>query len=259
MAKGYFKITENENDKNDFIIRPIKLNDGESFPQEQIDFTYAIEKTLDIITNLYTEKLKDERKFYIYFNQLKNIAKLGLEGENAQCAIANKGLDMFKEEILNNEAGKIKNNYIESLGKSAFKLGVIPLAIGIIIDFILCSKTTFLCTNCLFTKNLFILWSGTMLGVWISYITSRNTIAFEDLILVEKDFLEPYIRLLFVGGLSIIFALLLINKVFVIKLGELSSENILKDIITAFVIGAILGLNDRILGTTITKKVSGIF
>jgi hypothetical protein len=219
MAKGYFDITDNLNDKNDFIISPIEIADNEKIPQEQLDFVFSIEKTLDVITNLYLQKLQNEKTFTIYFHQLKNLAKLGLWGKDSQCEIAKKGLELYKEEILTNEAGKIKNAYIKKLGKSAFSLGIIPLLIGIALDFTFCYKNTIICSYCMITKNLLFLWAGAMLGVWLSFTISKTTITFEDLVLVEKDHLEPLFRLFFVGGLSIIFGLLIIKKVFVLKLG----------------------------------------
>ena len=95
-----------------------------------------------------------------------------------------------------------------------------------------------------------------MLGVWLSFAITRTTIGFDELTTIEKDRLEPSLRLIFTGLLAIIFGLLFVKQSIVIHLGNLSSDQINTDPISSFLLGIILGLNEKIIGNTLTKKTS---
>ena len=132
------------------------------------------------------------------------------------------------------------------------------LILGSLLNYLQCKKIEFDCLNCIYAANLLILWAGTMLGVWLSFAITRTYIAFTDLTIIEKDRLEPALRLVFTGLLAIIFGLLFIKKSIVINFGDLKSEQVSTDVISAFLLGVILGIYEKIIGNTLTKKTAGL-
>jgi hypothetical protein len=263
MAHGFFQITNNPGDENDFIIRPIPVDEdagAKTAPPEQASLASSIDRVLYNLRILYLENPANTTViFKLYLNRLLNIAKLGLEGNNAQPEIAATALELLKAEIVAKEAGKIKNNYIKLLGRQAIILGIIPLLLGILYEFTFCYKPSLLCVQCLYSHNLLLIWAGCMVGVCLSFSVSKTEMLFEDLITIEKDRVEPKIRLILTGIVSLIFAYLFIKEALVVKLGKFSTEDIQSDAITAFIIGTFLGLNEKIIGQNLFKKTSNLF
>lgn len=254
MTKGYYNILHNP-EKTDIIFET-NVEAGIEIPDEQQNLVIDIGNSLSTINLLYDIKAINFKKA---FEQLFYIAKTGLEGDKAQPSLATKALTQFKKEIVDRESGKIKNQYLKRLGIRAIILGMPILIIGSIINYLSCKVINCNCIQSNYIANIMILWSGTMSGVWLSFAITRTLIGFDDLAIIEKDRLEPTLRLIFTGVLSIIFGFLFMQNAFEIRLGNLSSHDIIKDPITAFLIGTILGLNEKIVGSTLTKKTSTLF
>lgn len=257
MAKGAFKISF-ENKKTELVIAT-NIADG-VIPDDQLNLSIDITNTLATIKLLYKT---ESSQFSKAFDQLFWIAKTGLEGDeigNVQVTLSVKALAQFKKEIVDRESSKKKNEYLIKLGVRALILGLPFLILGAYINYRACQNLHY--CNCVqpnYLANIMILWSGTMCGVWLSFAITRTILGFDDLAIIEKDGLEPALRLIFTGILSIVFGLLFITNAIEIKLGSLSSHDISKDPITAFLIGTILGLNEKIIGNTLTKKTSALF
>lgn len=254
MAKGNYIVSAN--DDNIDILFQLSPTADQDIPIEQQDLLFDVQATLEIIRTLYKA---DKRLFANCFDQLLKLSQVGLVGDNAQPQLAKRALDQFKSEITNKESGKVKNKYLKELGIKALWFGLPALIGGAIFNYLSCKKNHFDCLDCLFAANLIILWAGTMVGVWLSFAITRTYINFNDLTIIEKDRLEPSLRLIFTGLLAIIFGLLFFKKSIVISLGGLSSEQISSDPISSFLLGVILGLNEKIVGSTLTKKTSGLF
>ncbi len=238
MAKGNYIVSPKE-DKSDIVFQLSPTAD-QDIPIEQQDLLFDVQSTLEIIRTLY---ISDARAFANYFDQLLKLSQVGLVGDNAQPQLAKRALEQIKNEITNRESGKIKNKYLKELGTKALWFGLPALILGSVFNYLHCRKIDFDCLNCIYFANLLILWSGTMVGVWLSFAITRTIISFNDLTIIEKDRLEPSLRLIFTGALAIIFGLLFIKKAIVINLGDLSSSQISTDPISAFLLGVILGLN----------------
>lgn len=249
MAKGSYNILFNE-EKNDIIFE-IKSDVTEEIPSEQQNLVIDIGNTLATISLLYKSGTLEFKKA---FDQLFFIAKTGLETDPAQPALATKALTQFKNEIVDKESGKKKNEYLKQLGLRAAIGGLPLLILGTIINFLSCNTIICDCIRSDYIANMMILVSGTMIGVWLSFAITRTLIGFDDLAIIEKDRLEPTMRLVFTGALSVIFGFLFVKSFIEIKLGNLSSHDIITDPVSAFVIGAILGLNEKIIGSSLTKK-----
>lgn len=260
MPKGYYNIVHDgatSADKSRSTIN-FEINaGGQEIPEEQQLLVIDISNTLHTISLLHT---KHSLEFQNYFDQLFSLAKVGLEGDNAQPALAAKALIQFKKEVVDRESGKRKNSYLKELGKRALSAATLLFAATWVTkEFLVDSQVC----NCAFLvtelSNIGTLVAGTMAGVWLSFAITRTYLSFDDLAIIEKDRLEPTIRLVFTGLLALIFGLLFIRNAIEIKLGNLSSHSIVTDPVTAFLIGAILGLNEKIIGSTLTKKTADLF
>lgn len=254
MAKGNYIVSANT-EKNDIVFQISPLAE-QDIPIEQQDLLFDVQATLEIIRTLYKS---DTRSLTNYFDQLVKLSQVGLVGDNAQPQLAKRALEQVKNEITNRESGKIKNKYLKELGRKASMFGIPALIIGTFLNYLKCKGNDFGCLNCSDFADLLILWAGTMVGVWLSFAITRTILGFNDLTIIEKDRLEPSLRLIFTGSLAIIFGLLFIKKAIVINLGDLSSAQIIDDPITAFLLGVILGLNEKIIGSSLTKKTAALF
>jgi hypothetical protein len=249
MSKGNYMVTPI--DGNTDISFNLTVDADKDLPPDQQDLIFAVGSAVEIIRTIYKD---DKKSFVDYFAQLISLSKLGLEGENAQPALAQRALDHIKIEIIDREAGKVKNQYLRKLGAKAFLLGFPFFLMGTGINFLHTHLGVLMNKDYTDLASLMLMWSGTMVGVWLSFSITRTIIGFEDLTIIEKDRLEPTVRLVFTGILSVVFGLLFIKNAISIQLGSFTSDNILKDPVTAFLIGVVLGLNEKIVGSTLSKK-----
>jgi hypothetical protein len=258
MAKGNYEVLHNP-ERTDIIFE-IRADSEEVIPTDQQDLVIEIGSTLAILRLLYSPDNKIVRPIFDKrFDELFYMAKTGLEGDRAQPQLAVKALAQFKKEIVDSEGGKVKNKYLKKLGLNALYLGLPFLLLGSLIHYLDCKEVEMTCFAKNYTANCMILWAGALIGVWLSFAITRTYLEFTDLAIIEKDRLEPLLRLVFTGVLAIVFGLLFIIGALEIKLGSLSSSKIASDPITAFLIGVILGLNEKIIGNTLTKKASALF
>lgn len=249
MPAGYYNILHDQ-DKTELIAEIAPDSQGIP-PVEQQRLLMDISNTIAVLQQVYSVSSINFRKA---FDQIFYLAKIGLEGANAQPEMAGTMLKQLKKEVIDQEAGKVKNNYLRGLGKQAAPLGFVPLLVGTVIHFIDPNAAIGHYIDLPGTANMLILWSGAMLGVWLSFAITKVTLEFEDLAILEKDRLEPLLRLLFTGGLAIVFGLLFMKKAVVIELGELSSVAVGRDHVVAFLMGVVLGLNERIIGRVLWRK-----
>jgi len=98
-----------------------------------------------------------------------------------------------------------------------------------------------------------------MLGVWLSFGARKTVLRFEDLNILEEDRLEPNMRLLFAGFITLIFSLLFYTEAITIEIGNISSKSISDNTIISIIFGTFLGLSEQVLGKKITKKAASIF
>lgn len=254
MAKGNYIVSAN--DDKTVIVFYLSPSAEQDIPIDQQDLVFEAQSTLEVMSVLY----KDNKiLFDNYFDQLLKLSQVGLVGDNAQPQLAKRALEQVKNEITNRESGKVKNKYLKALGKKSLLFGLPAIIIGTFLNYLHCKNIDFECLNCILTANLLLLWGGSMIGVWLSFAISKTYIGFSELTIIEKDRLEPALRLIFTGILAIIFGLLFVKESIVIEFGNLSSGQISTDPISAFLIGVILGINEKIIGSTLSKKTSALF
>lgn len=239
--KGYFLVRENPNESFDILCEVNEELAGE-IPEEQAVLYTEIETVCNIIKSLNNTDEERKRK---YFNKLLSLAQVGLTSENAQTQTATIALKKLKEEMIMIEGKRIKNQYM-------IKLGIIAIIMGSILFIISC-----LCSNA--SVDMFLItWIGSLIGTWISYGARKFEIKLEDLSVIEKDMMEPSIRLVYIGLCAVIFELFFITGFLEIKVGNITTVNIQNDVMMQLLFGVICGLVESKLGINIYNKANSV-
>lgn len=253
MEKGAYIVSSHPDIKYDinFSVKP----NITVVSEVQQKLHLEIEKTLVVVRKLFENSETELEKYY---SQILTIAQAGLVPQNAQPAISYKALQQLKEEIVNIKSGEVKNSYFKLLGVQAIKLAWIPLAIALIVKLFnyYFSIPTFNDLNVF--ANFSLMWTACMAGIWLSFGARKTILTFEELTTIEEDRLEPIMRLIFTGVISLVFGLLFFKQAVTINFGSVSSKDIQNDSFTAMIFGVLLGLSEQVLGKKITKKAATI-
>jgi len=192
-----------------------------------------------------TERVRAIRLQDQYVRKLVGIARLGLEGPHNQ--LANLALDSLRGEFVAQEAGRVKNTYVRSLGVAA---GIAASLFLGLYGFIEADKLTapFWTVH----KPFLIAGAGAAIGAWLSFSIRRVDLSFNDLAVLEEDRLDPSVRIVFVVGLTITACLLFWTKAMNIEIGSLKTANFHGS--TAFLVGLFSGIAERALATAISGR-----
>jgi len=237
MAKGAFVVSVNPENKRDILFQTRK-DVSPSDSEEQLSLRDEIDRVLIVLRMLF----KDEDSFNYYFKSILSLAQAGLVGEYAAPDVAMRALKELKNEITAREAGKVKNQYMKTLGIKAIIFGLPLIILGLV--------TRFYFKELLFA-NFFFLWTGCFVGVWLSFGVRKTELKFEDLNILEKDRLDPSIRLLFTGFLTTIIGLLFSTGAVSVEFGKISTDLFASDLQVALLIGLICGFSEKALPSKI--------
>lgn len=242
--QGCFEVIKKEN--YDVECRKIDKYCQNGIPDEQRKLYTDIEYTSSIIKNL---KIPDKNIKLEYFNKLFSLAQVGLTGPTAQPDLAEDALESLKRDILMSQSGRIKNRYMILLG--VYALILILVSEGII-QFIFSKKGMYI--ECQYLNALI----GAMLGAWVSFGVRKIELNIEELSCIEKDMLNPAIRLIFVGLCSMIFMLFIHSGLFKFSIGDISIESIKESWELQILVGVIAGLMEYKLAIGIYNKANDI-
>lgn len=255
MEKGCYIVNRNPAKADDivFSVKP----DISQVSELQQKLHLEIEKTLVIVRKLFE---KTPLELEQYFSQLLTLAQAGLVPENAQPAISLNALQQLKNEIIDKKSGEVKNSYFKTLGLRALYLGIPPLVLALILKLLnyIYPNIDSLSNLSVFANFIFV-WCSSLLGIWISFGARKTVLTFEELTTIEEDRLEPVMRMIFAGSISLIFSLLFYKQAITINFGTVSSKDISTDVFIAMIFGVSLGLSEQILGKKITKKAASLF
>jgi hypothetical protein len=243
--QGHFLVSENDKEKFD-ILCEINETLNDDIPNDQNELYVEVESTCNVIKSL---AITDEGVKRKYFDKLLSLAQTGLEAENARTQTAMLALEKLKDEIIIVEGQRIKNSYMK-------KLGIAAGIIGAILSVIIAVNYYFLGIE--LVQMFAVTWISSLVGTWVSYGARKFNISFEDLNIIEKDMMTPYIRLIYIGLCAIIFELFLISGIFEIQLGSINTSNIDSDVLIQIIIGVICGLVESKMGISIYKKAISI-
>lgn len=244
--KGYFVVYENEDEQFD-IKCDLRPDIDDEVPEAQSILYSEVENTCNVLKAL--DKTSDDIKRK-YFKKLLNLTQVGLVPENgAQPKMAMVALEKLKAEMLHIEGKRIKNQYMKRLGITAIILSAIVGGTMCILFHLL--------KNNVFSMMGYT-WFGAMTGAWISYGARKFQLEFEDMSLIEKDMVEPTIRLIYIGVCSLIFELFLSCGVATITVGNITTDGIKNYEEIQILIGVLCGLVESKMGIDIYKKANSV-
>lgn len=250
----YFaQIFKNPEEEYDIKFELMDKNENDEqigkLPSEIKELHKNIEKTCNVIKNLiYTSKEVKNK----YFNKLLNLSQVAfISGKLNALEVANNYLEILQEEILLVEGKRIKNKYMLKLGFSAMIYLIIAWLIYFLILFIGLPTNEYLVYSTV--------WTGAMIGTWISFGARKFTIQLEDLSSIEEDKMNINIRLPYIGLCSIIFLIFINSGIFNVTLGNSSIyESLSNNFELQLLLGVIAGLLESKLGIKIYEKANVI-
>lgn len=250
MSKGCFSVYKNPQNENDIVVAVLTGTNEGDIPSNQVELYVKIESTNTIIQSLRNTNQGIKTK---YFDKLLSLAQVGLVGVNGevQPELAEISLISLKKEIITNEGARIKNKYMIDLGIGAI-IGVLGVMLGL--TYIYSNINNY---NIYITPYLFC-FLGAMIGTWISFGARKVELEFEELNIIEKDRVNPYLRLIFVGISSMIFLLFFNSEVFELTIGSFSTVDLKSSIELQILVGIISGLLEYKLAIGLFDKASSI-
>jgi len=205
---------------------------------------------------------RDVRKFNDLLEQLFWIARTGLETPGYP-AVATIALSNFRSDILAVEATRIKNNYMQRLGlwtagfavKGLLLLGLLQVSFS---DGSTAAwRTPF--------EKLCLLWSGAMVGCWLSFGIRHPQLTFASLAAPDTDLLLPPLRALFTGLLTLTLGLAFMTGLVSLTIGEFSTTSLTAasildptGVVTLLLIGLFCGISEQALSATVGNQAAKI-
>lgn len=242
MAQGAFIVSRDTHDPRDIRFEVNGAYAGD-IPEEQLDLRDEVDRALLVLRHLFPE---GDARFEMPFRSLLSLSQLGLVGPAAQPTLAGRALAALKAEVTVREAGRVKNQYMKRLGLRAVLLGAPALLLGGVL--LLWADLDPALSHFLF------LWAGCMAGVWLSFGARKMRLAFEELHVLEEDRLEPMVRLVFAGVLTLFLGLLFATGMVAVVVGEVSTAAVNTDVRVSLLIGLACGLSEQVLSTKVTQQ-----
>jgi hypothetical protein len=265
-AESSYRVLE-EHEGQYFLVRKIAYADGhldigiaarpkETIPEAHAKLYVDISGALSILRVLYRPSSKRSfagpaqqapSEFAEYFDRLFDIAAAGLAQEHVE--LATLALSALQQEIVDREAGVVKNAYIRKLGVWAASVIIVTALLYWIADQL--QQDSVLHQQ----RQFFVLIGGCAVGTWLSFSMRRVILGFRDLAILEDDRLDPGIRVVFVIGLTIIIGLLFSTGMVVITIGDFNTKFPWGGS-TALLIGLLCGVAEKGLSSTVSQRAS---
>lgn len=222
-------------------------------PVDQRELKNSVERALTIVKALY-KRAADKAKLQDAIAKLISLSQVGLVGAAASPTVALDALRALEADILERESGPIKNQYMRKLGGWAASFGVIALLVYFYC-FYYPDRVPPQVSN---YRNVFLVWAGCMAGAWASFASRKPILSFSDLVALEEDRIEPALRLVFTGILTIIFTIIFTTGLADIKVGGFHTSSILKSGSVSFLLGAFAGLAEKTLPSAVLSRANNI-
>lgn len=232
-------------------------------PADQVALQTEIDNVLGTARKLYVSGTPPrEARFRPYYVRLFRIAELGLHGDNVATDAAKVVVVQIAAELIDDEAGTVKNANLAALGRFGLLYSIPCLAVFLLLamlpaqpyDNVLAAMNV----DRALAKGFCILWIGCFAGVWLSYGIRKTKLTLGDLLRADEDRLAPQFRLIFAGLLTLMIGLLLVLNVVDIKLGGTSFSQIGSNPTMAFLLGTFCGVSEQILPASIGGRANAL-
>lgn len=232
-------------------------------PKDQMELQADINGVLRALRLIYksdgaTER--DNRQFRNYYVRIFQVAQLGLEGPNAGTELARSALTTITNELIDDEAGRVKNDHLIKLAEAAKYPAAVAIAAYLLVrTFWDWQYFPTLGIDPQMFANFFLLWAGCFLGVWLSYAIRTTIFSLRDLTITDNDRLLPHIRLYYAGLLTMILGMLFMTGTIDVQLGAIKVGDIKTFPMLAFLVGTFCGISEQTLSTKVAKRVTDLF
>lgn len=194
-------------------------------------------------------------RFDRYFGDAFSLSSAGLVGPNAQPQMAARALENLKSEIINNEAGVVKNRHLLELGHWALRFASVTVLLGLAFHALAQYEWQPEVRFALLGQFCYA-WAGSMAGTWLSFCHRKARFTFEDLGKPEADFLWSSTRLIFTGLQTIIIGLLLVLEIVSISFGKITTADFGTQVEVALLVGLLCGFSEQTLPATVARQAS---
>ncbi len=231
-------------------------------PKEQAALQGEIDKVLGVVQRLYLRgAVRNPERFRIYYVRLFHIAQLGLQG-NAQPDIAAAALAVVTADLLDDEAGRVKNAHLRALGVHALKFSLpfalLYLIIGLSPNGFFVAGLRDLAIDPPTLAAFALLWIGCFTGVWLAYGIRKAKVSLADLVTTDEDRLDPQIRLIFAGLLTMLLGILFTLGVFELKIGTVELTDIAARPMLAYLVGTLCGISELALPASVGNRAGAL-
>lgn len=210
----------------------------EKIHKDFLSFKSDVEVFLLTINALYA---KNSSSWSLYFEQLFNLAKLGLAGSKEDLIIARSSFEQLKSDVLIRSWSKIRD-------KMLIRYGIAVVGFCVLLEL---SRQFVLSID--FAPYVFCIY-GSLLSSWVSLAIRVKEISFEDISHQLSDFGSPIMRCVFVLLLTLICLSLFTSEVIALKIGGLTTEDLTNNMSKYFALGALFGLSEKYLASKMNEK-----
>ncbi len=233
--------------------------DGPPPPADQVELQGSIEKLLAAVRQLYLDSQPPKPdRFRRYYVRLFQLAQLGLEGANPPTAMVATALEALTQELIDDEAARVKNGHLRLLGGWVVQYGLYGLYAYVVLSLMPAPLAALLrermALDCGQAANFMLLWVGCFIGVWLSYGIRTAQFTLADLTRTDSDRLQPQFRLLFIGTLTMLLGLLFSLGIVELKLGTYAVSDIVRQPMLALLIGTFCGISEAALPGSLAQK-----
>ena len=222
-------------------------NIDEPIPENQQSLLKEIGEASTVLQSLFPQ---GDNRFDRYNRRLLLLAQLGLAGPQAQPDLAYDNLRLLRQDIVAHEGGSVKNRYMKTLGTRALAIGIVSTILALVFRYGFSGQ--------MILSNFCFLWTACMAGVWLSFGARKLTLEFESLHIPEKDRLEPFIRLVFAGLLTLLVGLLFSTGVVSVQLGDINTTELNDNVRLALLIGGLCGFSEQVLSSSVAQQASRV-
>ncbi len=233
-------------------------------PRDQSELQQDIAEVLRTVQQLYLQptegsNVRSSSQFRKYYVRLFRLAQLGLEGANVSPEISQSALVAIRGNLIDDEAGRIKNDHLKQLGMTALKMALPFILLYLILrltpsDSLLARVFLAIGIESVMLANFMMLWVGCFLGVWLSYGIRTSEFSIEDLTVTDDDRLQPAIRLLFAGTLTMILGIVFVLGLIQVSVGNFSLTDFSANPMLGFLVGTFCGVSELLLPSTVGKQ-----
>lgn len=220
---------------------------GEQLIQKkQKELYLIIEDTSNIINS---SKSIDYKSKYYYMDKLYDIAMAGLSIKTNEVypELSIEMVNKLKEEICLRESSTIKNKYLKILGM-----------IGIIHSIVIYLVFYYFKKYNIDLFQYFYTYMGSIVGSWVSFNARKLNLSFDELTLIEKDGLNPSLRIMHNGLCSIIIMLFIKTQILSISIASFNTNSINYSSEMQMILGIIVGLVEYPISQKIFNKANSI-